>query len=405
MISAASHLQPLSGNSKQMKRLLFILFSLASLFNGLISDAQTVQKPLRIAVFAPVYLDSAFDGTNYKLGNNNLPRVILPGLDFYNGAILAVDSLNAEHQPLEFLFYDTKNSNEPLEIILEKEEMQQTSLIIASFNNRSEIGLVADFALAKNIPLISMTYPNDGGITGNPFFVLVNPTLKTHIEAIYKYIHRIYPTEQITLFRRKGATEDMIAGSLADMNRKTPGLPLKLKTAELTDTFTTADVLMQLDSTKQNIILCGSLNESFGINLVKTIASAKNYRVITIGMPTWDGIRDMGKDAEIIYSTPYNYTRTDKTGQYLNNRYRNKYSGRPSDMAFKGFEAVYHFGKLLLKHRKNLIGHLSDKEFKLFNDYEFQPVKFKKEASLPDYLENKKLYFIRKSDTQIKSIY
>ena len=63
------------------------------------------------------------------------------------------------------------------------------------------------------------------------------------------------------------------------------------------------------------------------------------------------------------------------------------------------------FGKLLLKHRKNLIGHLSDKEFKLFNDYEFQPVKFKKEASLPDYLENKKLYFIRKSDTQIKSIY
>ncbi|MFX7763894.1 hypothetical protein ABTK05_19745, partial [Acinetobacter baumannii] len=59
-------------------------------------------------VFAPVYLDSAFDGNTYKLGNTNLPRHILPGLDFYNGIMLAVDSLNKENQPLDIYFYDTK---------------------------------------------------------------------------------------------------------------------------------------------------------------------------------------------------------------------------------------------------------------------------------------------------------
>lgn len=366
--------------------------------------AQSSRKPLKVAVFAPIYIDSSFEGMNYKLGGANLSKAILPGLDFYNGMLLAVDSLNAEKQSLEVLFYDTKNDATPIELILENKEIQDVSLIIASFNNRTEIKTIADFALEKNIPLISMTYPNDAGITGNPFFALVNPTLKTHIEAIYRYIHRTFPTDQITVFKRKGATDDMIADNFNDLNKKTQGLPLKIKMVELTDTFTTAQVLMQLDSTKQNIILCASLNEVFGNNLVKAIASSRKFKSITVGMPTWDGIREIGKDAEIIYTSPYNYSRKNKIAQQITANYRNRYFGRPSDMVFKGFEAMYHFGKLLIIYNKNLIAHLSDNSAKLFNEFDFQPVKQKNEMTIPDYLENKKLYFIRKSDTQIKSV-
>lgn len=374
------------------------------LLTTIVLHAQSKNKQLKVAVFAPIYLDSTFDGPNYKLGNANLPKLVLPGLDFYNGISLAIDSLNAEHQSLEVLFFDTKSNENPIELILDKKELQDVSLIIAAFNSRSEIKTIADFALEKNIPLVSMTYPNDGGITGNPFFALVNPTLKTHIDAIYKFIHKTYPINNITIFKRKGATEDMIAGSLNELNKKTPGLPLKIKTIELTDTFTSAQVLIHLDSTKENTIICASLNEAFGNNLVKSIASSKKYKAVTVGMPTWDAIKDIGKDAEIIYSTPYNYSRTDKIAQQIITNYRNKYFGRPSDMVFKGFEAMYHFGKLLIAYDKNLLAHLSDKSFKLFNDFDFQPVKQKNESAIPDYLENKKLYFIRKLDTQIKSV-
>jgi len=404
MISAANHQQLLSGNNKAMSRFYTILlgcFLIAITFNA---TAQLNTNTIKIAVFAPVYLDSVFEGDNYKLGNNNLPKSVLPGLDFYNGIMLAIDSLNGENQSLEILFFDSKNAEESIELILKKKELQNVSLIIASFNNRSEIKALANFALNKNIPLISMTYPNDGGIRGNPFFALVNPTLTTHIEAIYKYIHRTFPTENITIIKRKGATEDMITNSFLNMNKKTPGLPLKIKTVELNDTYSADQVFKQLDSSKLNIILCASLNETFGNNLVKATASNKNFETILVGMPTWDGVKDIGKDAEIIYTSPYNYSRTDLLGQQITNSYRNKYFGRPSDMVFKGFEAMYHFGKLLLKHNNNLINYLSDKEFKLFNEYDFQPVKLKLTNSLPDYLENKKLYFIRKVDTQIKSI-
>lgn len=368
-------------------------------------SAQTdTVKPLKIAVFAPVYLDSAFTDSEYKLGRNNLPKYLLSGLDFYNGVMLAIDSLNTEQSPVAVFFYDSKSAADPLEEVLERAELNDVSLIIASFNTRSDVKPLADFALLHSIPLISSIYPNDGGVTANPFFIMINPTLKTHIEAIYKYLHRVYPIENITLFRRKGAIEDIIQSILNDMNKKTLGVPLKLKIVELTDEFTPDEVTANLDSMKTNILVSGTLNETFGSNLVKTVSSSKKYRAVIMGMPTWDGIKEIGKEAEIIYSTPYNLSRTDKLSRQLTDKYKVKYSGRPSDMVFKGFESMYHFTKLLLKHRDGLINHLSDKEYKLFNDFDIQPVRTNKASILPDYLENKKLYFIRKVDGQIKSV-
>lgn len=359
--------------------------------------------PLKIAVFAPVYLDTVFNGSIYMLGNNNLPRNILPGLDFYNGVQLAIDSLNAEGQSLTVLFYDSKSNTQSVKQILETESLQDVSMLIAAFNNRNDIKPLADFALNKQIPLISMTYPNDGGVKANPYFALVNSTLTTHIEGIFKYLQKNFPTEPILYLKRSGALEDMIEGLFQDLNKKTPALPLKIRTVSANDSTNVASFNEVMDSTKTNIIFCGSLNENFGINLVKTTAANKSYKSILIGMPTWDAIKDLGKGTEIIYSTPYNYTRTDKLAQSIIQIYRSKVSGRPSDMVFKGFEAMYHFGKLLMKHRNNIATQLSDNSFKLFNEFDFVPVKTNGE-SIPAYLENKRIYFVKKTDGVIKSI-
>ncbi len=360
-------------------------------------------SPLKIAVFAPIYLDTAFNGNNYLLGNNNLPRVILPGLDFYNGIQLAIDSLNAEGQSLSVLFYDSKNNTQSIKELLTTSSLQDVSMIIASFNNRNDIKPLADFALNKQIPLISMTYPNDGGVKGNPYFALVNPTLTTHVEGIYKYLQKNYPTEPILYVKRQGALEDMVEGLFQDLNKKTPALPLKIRTVMANDSTNIASYNSILDSTKTNLIFCGSLNENFGINLVKSTAANKNYKAVLIGMPTWDAIKDLGKGTDIIYSTPYKYNRTDKLAQYITSSYRNKVAGRPSDMVFKGFEAMYHFGKLLIKHQNSIVTQLSDNSFKLFHEFDFVPVKNKGE-NLPAYLENKRIYFVKKTDGVIKSI-
>lgn len=370
------------------------------------THAQTNEKVYRIAVFAPVYLDSAYtqDGT-YRLGSQILPRYMMPGLDFYNGIMLAVDSLSKEQAPVEVVFYDIKSAKGNMNNVITDSTLRGVSLIIASFSNRAEIKPLADFALEHEIPLVSTTYPNDGGLTENPYFILINPTLKTHLEGIYRYLQRVYPTSNLTMFRRKGAVEDMIQSGFSDISRTTPGLPLKIKTVELTDSFTTSQVISYLDSNKQNIIICGSLNETFGSNLVKSLSESRRYRSIAMGMPTWDALRGVDRNIEVIYTTPYHFIRNDKLGLDITNTYRDKFSGRPSDMVFKGFEAMYRFTKLLIKHEGKLLANINDKSFKLFNDFDIQPVKpYSNNADAVDYLENKKLYYIRKMDGQIRSV-
>ncbi|MEN9299374.1 MAG: hypothetical protein RLZZ429_1687 [Bacteroidota bacterium] len=388
---------------RTLKKFILVFIILISYYSA---SAQEQPKVWKVAVFAPVYLDSAYtqDG-NYRLGNQILPRYMMPGLDFYNGVMLAIDSLNAEKQPVEVIFYDSKSvKGNPINAIQDS-ALADVSLIIASFNNRNEIKPLSDFALEHEIPLISATYPNDAGLTENPYFILINPTLRTHLEGIYNYLQRVYPTSTMTMFRRKGAVEDMIQNGFADIAKSSKSVPLKIKTIELTDSFTTSQVIAYLDSSRQNIVICGSLNESFGTNLVKSLSESKKYRSIAIGMPTWDALRGVDRNVEILYTTPYHFIRTDKLGLDITNTYRNKFSGRPSDMVFKGFEAMYRFTKLLIKHEGALMKNLSDKSLKLFNDFDIQPVKpYSNNSNAVDYLENKKLYYIRKMDGQIRSV-
>ena len=75
--------------------------------------------------------------------------------------------------------------------------------------------------------------------------------------------------------------------------------------------------------------------------------------------------------------------------------YLKKFRIKPSDMAYKGFETVYLFTRLLAKYPNDLINHINDKSEKVFCEYNIRPVMLKKENTTPDYFENKHLYFIK----------
>lgn len=374
-----------------------------------IQESHSQEAPIKIAVFAPIYLDSAFNVNNFKLSNTNLPKYLLPGLEFYNGVMMAIDSLNADGVNAEVLIYDSKQSESAIQEILTKPELAGVSLIIASFNNRNEIKALADFALSKKIVLISETYPNDGGVSENPYFVLINSTLRTHIDALYKYLQRFHSTDNLIWVKRKGALEDMIQGFFTELQKKTPSLALRIKTVEMVDSLNQHTLFASLDSNRNNVLICGSLNEPFGTAIVKTLADNKDYKGTIIGMPTWDGFKDLTKpeykSVEIIYSSPYHFPRTDKVAISISNKYKNKFQARPSDQVFKGFESMYHFSKLLIKHKEAFLNNLSDKSFKVFNEFDIQPIRFKRDNPMADYLENKKIYILKKLDGQVKLVF
>ncbi|MCW3109610.1 MAG: hypothetical protein JWQ09_4116 [Segetibacter sp.] len=365
-------------------------------------------KPLKVAVFIPLYADDVFTG---NLGKSNLPKNVLPGLEFYNGVMMAIDSLNAEGIKVEISIYDTKQTTQSLAALLRSPEVSNAGLMIAAITNTTELKLFADQALIKNIPLISATYPNYVGVTGNPFFVLLNSSLQAHLQGLYKHMQRYYSSHNIIAVTKKGGSaEDFIKNYITSLNKNSRSIPLKIKWVAVDEaTLNIRDLQYNLDSTKSNIVFVASPLESFGLKVVQTISSAESYRTTAIGMPTWDNIKELDKpecrNVEIVFSTPFlYYSQNQSLSSLVNSRYKEKYYSRPSDMVFKGFETTYHFTKLLTKHKNNLVNNLSDKDFTLFNQFNLEPIKLKNTSTKPDFLENRKLYFIKKQAGSVKGI-
>jgi len=392
-----------------MKKIfLFVMIAVASA-KCVVGQNDSTRSTYRIAIFAPLYLDSAFTSFDeYRYTKNVFPKFINAGLEFYEGAQLALDSLAKDGKDLEVFVYDTRSAKESLDQQLNRPELQTVDLIIAHCAS-NEVRLFAEAGLRKNIPIINTSAPNDGGTTNNPFFVVLNSTLKTQCEGIYRYIQKYYAIERIVVFRKKGASEDQIKSYFDDYGKSTMSVPLKMKYVDLNDSFTVNQLRSQLDTARRTLCIAGSLDGNFGKRLASQLASLNNkYPSTVMGMPTWDGIKDFTrpeyKGIEIIYSTPFYNAKTDKLSQGITNYFNTAMYARPSDMVFRGYEVTWKFGKLLLQYGKDLSSNITNKQYKVFTDLDIQPVINKQSRSL-DYFENKKLYFLKWQDGIIKAVY
>lgn len=353
----------------------------------------------KIGIFSPLYLDSVFSNNTFKY-KQGIPRFILPALDFVQGTQVAMDSIHLKNENIETTIYDSKAFEQNIPWLIQNKKLDSLNLIIGNVKE-AEYKQLAEFAIQKKIPFISSTYPNDGGITANPYVVIVNPTLRAHCEIIYSYLLQNHGTDKIFLCRQNGKQEDMVAEFFKQINEQDGSTLLKIETLNFEQTVNIDFLKSKLDSNRKNIIVGASLDETFVTKLADACFKLQiTYPITLIGMPNWDGMPGLHKKESypnfpIFFTSPYFNNKWDDYSKMLISAYTKKYKGKPSDMAFKGFELMYLFTELLTRYPGNLMDNLNDRSIKIFNEYNFLPVRLKKENEVPDYFENKHLYFIK----------
>jgi len=374
----------------------FMLLALATATLGI--KAQT-GAPVRhkIALFAPLFLDSVFSNNTYRYGNT-FPRFVNPGLEFYQGAQKALDSLKKEGAPLDVFVYDTRGSQNIAQR-LNSADMRNVDMIIAHAT-LPEVRTLADAAAQRKVPFISATLPNDAGIAGNPYLVILNSTLRTHCEGIYEYLQKYHSLDRVIVYQKPGTQEDQIKEYLEEAARSANGTRIKIEFKNIGANFDTYSVQQGLDSTRKTVAIAGSLDEKFGIQLAQNLSALRNsYPVSIIGMPTWDGLSEFNKpeykEVEVVYTTPFYYARTTSLGNKLAAEFEDETSGRPSDMFYRGYETMLRFALLLLDTKKDVASNLTRKGNYVFTQFDIQPVFLNKQNMTLDYFENKKLYFVK----------
>jgi hypothetical protein len=372
------------------------------------TTAQTDSTRQHIAIFTPLYLDSAFDQAgNYRYDNKTFPKQAGPGLAFWEGAELAIDSLMKEGIKLDIHVYDTKVPPQQIDSLLVSEAFKSTDLIIGQVT-ATEVVKFANAAATMDIPFINVNYPSDAGVTNNPHYVILSPTLYTHCIGIYRFLQKNYSLQEIIVFRKKGVQEDRVRSYFTEFEKNT-AVKLKLKYVTLENNFTQDQLELYLNSEKANICVAGSLDPGFAQTLCQQLAllSTAGRPNVVVGMPTWDQIdfeKSQYKNLEVIYSTAFYVAPTGKLAATVLENFKTTYYSRPSDMVFRGYESLYHFAHLLKLYGRNLGSSLSDKKYMLFGEFDIQPV-INKSTMTHDYYENKKLYFVKKVDGVVKTVY
>ncbi len=389
---------------KNMKTIILLLMLILASSAGIAQEKNTadttkapMNKTYRVGIFAPLYIDSVFTGYAYKYGKN-FPKFVVPGLDFVQGSLIALDSLSLLNTQIKASIFDSKSFSQSVPQLINSKSLDSLDLIIGAVKDQEYIQL-ADFAKEKHIPFISATHPNDGGITANPFMVIVNATLRAHCEGIFSYILQNHGTDKIYLVRKAGAQENMVEDLFKKINSPDGKPLLKIEVINVNEDFSV--IKNKLDSNRSSVIVGGSLNEAFANNLATYAQSVSNtYSIKLIGMPNWDGFASLAKnkklkDFPVYYTTPYYNNKADECSKKIKDVYLQKYKGVPSDMTYKGYEVTMQFIRLLQLYPNDLLSHLNDYNQKVFSDYRFKPVHQKKESTLPDYFENKNLYFLK----------
>jgi hypothetical protein len=277
-------------------------------------------------------------------------------------------------------------------------ELSDVEMMIAHAG-AAEARVLAEAAERKKIPFISATLPNDAGVTSNPYYVVLNSTLRTHCIGIYRYLQRFHSLDKIVMFTKSGTQESQITEYFQEYAKSTASVPLEIRFKEIGTEFNAAMLAEELDSNSKNVCIAGSLDEAFGSKLLQQLSYiGKTYPLTVAGMPTWSSFnltKPEFKSLEIIYSTPFNYGHLSSLGTRLTNEFTLKQQGRPTDMFFRGYETMLRFSLLLLDAKQDVASSLARRGNNIFTTFDIQPVFLDKKNNELDYFENRNLYFVK----------
>jgi hypothetical protein len=346
----------------------------------------------KIAVLTPLYLDSIDLEKNLA----NIPKFMMPGLDFYQGIQIAADTLRKQGFKLDIYVHDSKSAYLNVQNIIETDRLDSMDLIIGNASV-SDLKLLGEFAKSKKINFISAVSPSDAEQESNPYFTILQPRLASHIERMHKHINVRHPEDNV--FYLYGNSQSEKNGLNYFQNDFINPIPGRFKAIEIKDENA---ILYQLkkniDTNYHTTIFLGVLDPSTTYKYLKILAPmAEKYNLTVYCMPTTEAIKSLSKTNEfpnlpVYYTTAYIIDKITPASMYIAKKYKARMGGLTSDVVYKGFESLFYFANMMKKYGVPFNDNLGDNSNSFITPYKIMPVK---ENGIHQFNENKFLYLMR----------
>lgn len=344
---------PSASNEKQLYKIGFLLpFHLSDQTDSLGKAQGHILDPLK---FSAQVVSVVSDSSVVVNGVNIDPRVT-GFLEFYEGALIAVDSLRRKGMNIEILTFDASNQHK-INQLLSLDEFLELSLIVGPVYPELQQA-VASVAAKNRIPMVSPLSSHGEIEKNNPWYFKVNPSRDYQVEQTVQFITREYTRKNFILLQTGGNSGSMEAmvGRLCKEKLAASGGRFFHEYSFQQNGLNGVKAL--LDENAENIFFIPTDNEAqVSVAVTNLTALAEHHNIVLMGTATLPKLKSIQTEnyhkIKLRYLSTYFVDYERPLVKRFVSQYRDIFSGEPTQYSFQGFDVAFYFISSLGRYGKD----------------------------------------------------
>ena len=277
-------------------------------------------------------------------------------ISFYEGVLLAVDSLKNQGYKVNLKVFDTERSAEKMYTMVDEIDRFHPDLIIGPVYGSVYKALMDDLT-NKNIPVIYPLSSRSEEFGVYPDFIQVNPSMKALTVAMSDWLRE--EAEEANLVCLNLTGNEVSHSDLEDI-RLFKEYMHRIGSMNFYDWNTSAVPLdglrLQLLPDRENIIILPTTKEVEVSKILPVLSALTDgYRITVVGFPEWQAFTSVDHETYFKLNTKiFTYSYVDNTTEPAKRfalKYRKYFYTEPNNLAYKAFDMSLYFIELAAKYR------------------------------------------------------
>lgn len=208
-------------------------------------------------------------------------------VEYYEGFLMAVDSLKKEGVSVDLYTYDTKGKEATLNNILARKEMKNMDIIFGPARSQ-DIDALATFADKNNIRLVIPFAPKVDQVFKNPHIYQVNTPQSYLYSEVYEHFNRKFSGCNVIFLNASNGDrekDEFIKGMKTGLKEN----GISYRDFTMTDNF--YDITTVMDTLRNNIFIPTSGNSTALVKILPQLTQIRrerpDYSMNLFGYPEW----------------------------------------------------------------------------------------------------------------------
>lgn len=279
-------------------------------------------------------------------------------VEYYEGFLMAVDSLKKQGVSIDLYTYDTKGREATLNSILSKKEMKNMDIIFGPAKAQ-DIDVLATFADKNNIRLVVPFAPKVDEVFKNPHIYQINTPQSYLYSEVYEHFTRKFSDSNVIFLNASNGDrekDEFIKGMKTELRNN----GISYRDFTVTDNF--YEITTVMDTLRNNIFIPTSGKSTALVKILPQLTQIRrerpNYMMNLFGYPEWqtytnDYLASFYEIDTYFYSSFYT-NNLFPAAVHFTNSYRRWYSKDMANIYPKygmlGYDTGYFFLKGLSKY-------------------------------------------------------